>query len=315
MGIKTDKEKVVIIVGPTASGKSALAAELAQRFNGEIVSADSMQVYRYMDIGTAKPTSEQRRMAAHHMIDIADPAEGFTAAAYSAKAKKAIHEIHNRGKNVFIAGGTGLYIRAVIKGLFNVPASDARIRHEFALTAQMQKQIGKDGKSCLYDRLKEVDPDAAARIHPNNAVRIIRALEVYHLTNRPISAFHKEHGCGEELYETIKIGILVDRKILYNSIENRVDNMIEAGLMGEVRGLLNRGYSPELKAMGSLGYKEIIGYIQNKYGFEHAVKEIKKNTRRYAKRQITWFKKEPGVIWFTYEEKGRITSLIEGFLA
>lgn len=293
-----DKIKVVLIVGPTASGKSALAIELAEKFNGEIVSADSMQVYRYMDIGTAKPAKEQRKKIPHHMIDAADPDEDYTAARYSDEASRAIREIHERGKNVFVAGGTGLYIKALTKGLFKGPGSDMRIRREFAVLGS-----GSEGAKYLYEKLQEVDPDAALRIHPNNMARIMRALEVYSLTGKPISVFQKEHNFSEEPYEAMKIGLAVDRKSLYKGIEDRVDNMIKAGLLEEVRRLLAMGYSPGLKAMCGLGYKEIVGCIQNKYSLEGAVVEIKKNTRRYAKRQMTWFRKEADIRWFAPDEK------------
>ena len=304
-----DKIKIIVIVGPTASGKSALAMELSERFDGEIVSADSMQVYRYMDIGTAKPVKEQREKIPHHLIDIADPDEEFTAARYSDEASKAIREIHERGKNVFVAGGTGLYIKALTKGLFKGPGSDVRLRNEFAILGS-----GSEGTRYLYEKLKEVDPEAASRIHPNNAARIIRSLEVYYLTNKPISVFQKEHNFSEEPYEAIKVGLSADRKSLYKSIEDRVDNMMKVGLVEEARRLLDMGYSPDLKTMRGLGYKEILGYIQNKYGLEEAVREIKKNTRRYAKRQMTWFRKEADIRWFSSEEKGKMIALIEGFL-
>ncbi|MBI3398198.1 MAG: tRNA (adenosine(37)-N6)-dimethylallyltransferase MiaA [Deltaproteobacteria bacterium] len=309
-----DKIKVVAIVGPTASGKSMLAMELAERFNVEIVSADSMQVYRSMDIGTAKPTKEQRSKIKHHMIDVANPDEEFTAARYKDEASKAIHGAHARGKNVFVVGGTGLYIRALTKGLFNGPGSDMRLRNGFAMLANYHAQIGSDGKRYLHDKLKEVDAESASKIHPHNTARIVRAMEVYYLTSQPISLLQKEHGFLEEPYQVIKIGLSVDRETLYKKIEERVDRMIEAGMVDEVRRLLANGYSSKLKAMGGLGYKEITEHIQNKCSLEDAIKEIKRNTRRYAKRQMTWFKKEADIRWFSCEEKDRIITLVEGFL-
>lgn len=313
-----DKIKIVIIVGPTASGKSMLAMELAARFNGEIVNADSMQVYRFMDIGTAKPTREQRQRVPHHLIDIADPDEEFSAARYNEEASRAIHDIHERGKNVFVVGGTGLYIRALTKGLFKGPGSDMRLRNEFATLGSRS-----EGPRYLYEKLKEVDPEAASRIHPNNMARIVRALEVYYLTNKPISAFQKEHGFSEEPYDALKVGLSIDRKLLYKRIEDRVDSMIAAGLVEEVRRLLAMGYSPDLKAKRGLGYKEIVGYIQNKYSLEDAAMEIKKNTRRYAKRQMTWFRKEADTSlppnasvggWFAHDEREGIIILVKEFL-
>lgn len=303
-----EKIKIIVIVGPTASGKSRLAMELAERFNGEIVSADSMQVYRHMDIGTAKPAKEQREKIPHHMMDVADPDEEFTAARYREEASIAINDIHKRGKNIFVAGGTGLYIRALTKGLFNGPGADMRIRGELAMLG------GSQGTWRLYERLKQVDPEAASKIHPNNTARIVRAMEVYCLTNKPISAFQKEHGFSEEPYDALKIGLSVDRKFLYKCIEDRVDNMIKAGLPEEVGRLMSMGYSPDIKAMCGLGYKEIAMYIQNQCSLEDAVSEIKKNTRRYAKRQMTWFKKETDIKWLAHDEMEGIISLAERFL-
>lgn len=309
-----DKIKVVIIVGPTASGKSRLAMELAERFNAEIVSADSMQVYRSMDIGTAKPTKEQRAKIPHHLIDAANPDEEFTAARYKDEASKAIHKIHERGKNIFIAGGTGLYIRALTKGLLKCPGSDMKLRKEFAALANYHGEVGGDAKKYFHDTLKEVDPESASQIHPNNIVRIMRALEVYYLTNKPMSLFQREHGFSEEPYKMLKIGLRLDRDALYKRIEDRVDRMIADGLVEEVKRLAVLGYSYELKSMQGLGYKEIIGYIQNKYSLEDAIQEIKKNTRRYAKRQITWFRKETDIKWFSDAENDKIPPLVKGFL-
>ncbi|MBI3755287.1 MAG: tRNA (adenosine(37)-N6)-dimethylallyltransferase MiaA, partial [Deltaproteobacteria bacterium] len=218
------------------------------------------------------------------------------------------------GKNVFVVGGTGLYIRALTKGLFNGPGSDMRLRNGFAMLANYHAQIGSDGKRYLHDKLKEVDAESASKIHPHNTARIVRAMEVYYLTSQPISLLQKEHGFLEEPYQVIKIGLSVDRETLYKKIEERVDRMIEAGMVDEVRRLLANGYSSKLKAMGGLGYKEITEHIQNKCSLEDAIKEIKRNTRRYAKRQMTWFKKEADIRWFSCEEKDRIITLVEGFL-
>ena len=308
------KIKIVVVVGPTASGKSMLAMELAARFKGEIVNADSMQVYRFMEIGTAKPTKEQRQRVPHHLIDIADPDEEFNAARYSEEASRSIHDIHERGKNVFVVGGTGLYVRALTKGLFKGPGSDMRLRNEFAILGSRS-----EGARYLYEKLKEVDPDAASRIHPNNMARIVRALEVYYLTNKPISVFQKEHGFSEEPYDVLKVGLSIDKRFLYKRIEDRVDSMIEAGLVAEVKKLLDMGYvGTDLKsvpkAMHALGYKEILEYIQNKISLENAVEEIKKNTKRYAKRQLTWFRKEADIKWFAHDKKEDIIILVKEFL-
>lgn len=315
--MKEDKIKIVVIAGPTASGKSKTAIELAEMFDAEIVSADSMQVYKFMDIGTAKPPKEDRARIKHHIIDIANPDENYTAAQFKDDASKAIEDIHKRGKNIFIVGGTGLYIKALTKGLFKGPSKDEGLRKEF------KKLSEEKGRDYLYAILKEVDPVAASKIHPNNEVRIIRALEVYHSANKPISSFQMEHGFIEEPYETLQIGIAKERKILYQDIETRVDNMIDAGLIDEVKKLIKMGYSPELKPMQALGYKEANNYLDGILNFDDMLKEIKKNTKRYAKRQFTWFRKETDIKWLDAsllkdcrdkdDRKGMI-SMIKGFL-
>lgn len=287
-----DKIKIIVISGPTASGKSAIAAKLAAELNGEIVSADSVQVYRRLDIGTAKPPMELRAMAAHHLIDIVEPECDYTAARFMDDADEAIADIRARGKNAFVAGGTGLYIRALLHGIFDGGEADKDYRDELVLFAASR------GGALLHARLNEVDPAAAAAIHPNNTRRVIRALEVYHATKKPISAHHREHGFSRQRYDALKIGLSKDRAALYADIDRRVDEMISLGLLDETRSLLNAGYSPGLRAMNSLGYKEMIGYIQGLYPFDEAVRLIKRNTRHYAKRQLTWFRKDPDIRWF-----------------
>ncbi len=304
----TEKIKVVIIAGPTASGKSSLAVELAGLFNGEVISADSMQVYRGMDIGTAKPTAGQMAGVAHHMIDVADPDEDFTAAQYRRMALECVRKINARGRNVFVAGGTGLYIKALTRGLFEGPKADP------ALRAQLAREAAEHGSERLYERLKEVDPEAAASMHPNNVVRVIRAIEVYTLSKRPISEFHREHAFSDSPFAALKIGLALEREELYARIESRVDEMLEAGLVEEVRGLLSAGYSPDLKPMGALGYKEMAGYIGGRLGFEEAVSLLKANTRRYAKRQLTWFRKDAEIRWFEPTEKNGIIKAVKEYL-
>ena len=299
-----DKIKIVVIAGPTASGKSAVAAALASELNGEIVSADSVQVYRRLDIGAAKPPQEVRAMAAHHLIDIVEPGFDYTAARFVEDADKAIADIRSRGKNVFVAGGTGLYIKALLSGIFDGGEADKDYRDELVLFAASR------GAALLHARLKEVDPAAAAAIHPNNTRRVIRALEVYHTTKKPISAHHREHGFSRQRYDALKIGLGRDRAGLYADIDARVDEMISRGLLEETRSLLNSGFSPGLRAMSSLGYKEMIGYIQGLYPFDEAVRLIKRNTRHYAKRQLTWFRKDPGIRWFNPAEFYDIMSAV-----
>jgi len=299
-----EKIRTVIIAGPTASGKSGLAVTLASRFNGEIISADSMQVYRRMDIGTAKPTAEERGGVAHHMIDVVEPDEPFTAALYASMALERIREVHERGCNPFVAGGTGLYIKALTGGIFKGPEADPALR---AGLEELETPR-------LHARLRQVDPAGAAAIHPNNRVRVIRALEVWELTKRPISEFHAEHAFAEEPLKTLKIGLELERGEINARIDARVDEMMAAGLLEETRGLLKAGYSPSLKPMGALGYKEMVEHIEGRCSLDDAVEDLKKNTRRYAKRQMTWFRKDPDIRWFNPEAKKDIIEAVKEFL-
>lgn len=307
---KTEMEKprVTFILGPTASGKTGLAVELASLFNGEIISADSMQVYRYMDIGTAKPSKEELSRAAHHFIDIVGPEEEYTAARFRAEALEKVREIRFRGRNVFVAGGTGLYVKVLTKGIFEGPGADRSVREA------LREEAGVSGNPALYERLKEVDPASAEKIHPNNTGRLIRALEVWELAKRPISDFHKEHAFSEEPFDALKIGLEVDRAALYDRIERRVDEMMERGLLEETQRLLSMGYGSGLKPMSGLGYKEMIGFLSGEHPLETAVALIKRNTRRYAKRQLTWFRKDPEIRWFSPGQKSDIINLVKGHL-
>jgi tRNA dimethylallyltransferase len=302
-------EKIVVILGPTASGKSALAVELAERFNGEIVSADSMQVYRFMDIGTAKPTPEERAVVLHHLLDVADPDEDFSAARFRAAAAAAIHNIRRRGRNVFVAGGTGLYIKALLGGLFDGPGANKRLREELLLEAKLQ------GPDSLHRKLREVDPEAAKKIHPNNLRRVIRALEVYLVQAKPISQLQKEHAFKERPYDALKIGISKDRPELYADIDSRVEAMISDGLLDETKRLLAMGYREDLKPMCALGYKEMVAVAKGSCTLEAGVELLKRNTRNYAKRQMTWFKKDTEIRWFYQAEKDEIIKAVQRHLA
>ena len=287
---------LVVIVGPTASGKSALAIELAERFGVEIVNADSMQVYRGMDIGTAKPTREERLRVPHHLLDIVTPDTNFTASDFRREAAEAIELIRRRGKRVILVGGTGLYLKALLQGLIDSPSGDERIRNELRERAST---IGNDG---LLRMLAEHDPEMASRLHPNDQVRIIRALEVYLQTGIPASRLRSDHGFAAAPYRALTIGLKVDRSQLYERIEERVDRMLAAGFVEEVRSLLARGFSPQQKAMRAIGYKEICAFLGGECPFDEAVRLIKRNTRHYAKRQLTWFQRDPKIIWVEYPE-------------
>ncbi|OGQ04917.1 MAG: tRNA (adenosine(37)-N6)-dimethylallyltransferase MiaA [Deltaproteobacteria bacterium RBG_19FT_COMBO_58_16] len=303
-----EKIKTIIIAGPTASGKTDLAVQLASLCNGEIISADSMQVYRRMDIGTAKPTLEERGGIPHHMIDIIEPGEEFSAARFASLALEKIRGMHERGKNPFVAGGTGLYIKTLTHGIFKGPEADP------ALRARLEREADEHGSARLHERLKEVDPAGAAAIHPNNRARVIRAIEVYTLSKKPISEYHREHAFSDEPLQTLKIGLAVDREELYGRINERVDRMMARGLLAETRGLLDAGYSPSLKPMGGLGYKEMTGCIEGRCALDEAVELLKMNTRRYAKRQMTWFGKDPGIRWFNPGQKKDIIEAVKEFL-
>ena len=303
-----DKIKLVVILGATASGKSKLALDLAELFSGEIISADSMQVYKHMDIGTAKPSRAERAAIPHHLIDVVEPDEEFTAASFRQEASRRMEEIRARGRNPFVAGGTGLYIRALTKGIFEGPEGDKTVRDDLLREAQLY------GRASLYEKLKEADPVSAERIHPNNLRRVVRALEVYYLARRPISDFHREHAFAERPYDTLFIGLEKERARLYEDIDQRVDEMMERGLVDETRGLLEMGYSPDLKPMGALGYKEVVAFLKGETTLEEATRLIKRNTRHYAKRQITWFRKDPEIRWFPPEERSGIIGEVKGHL-
>ncbi|MCL4873503.1 tRNA (adenosine(37)-N6)-dimethylallyltransferase MiaA [bacterium] len=301
-------EKLVIIAGPTASGKTALAVELARLFDCEVISADSMQVYRHMDIGTAKPAEDEVAGVAHHLISVVDPSEEYTAARFREDALRKIREINGRGKRAVIAGGTGLYIKALTQGLFEGPEADRELRRGLLEEAE------KKGRAALHEKLREVDPVSASRIHPNNLHRVVRALEVYSLSKRPISEFQQEHSFAQAPFETLKIGLSMEREELYAAIDRRVEMMAEAGLLEETRRLLSMGYHSGLKPMRGLGYKEMTAFIEGEYGLDEAVRLIKRNTRHYAKRQMTWFRKDPEIRWFKPGDKTCIIGLVRGFL-
>jgi len=300
---------MVILLGPTGVGKSKSAIALAEQLEGEIINADSMQVYRFMDIGTAKPTSEEQRRVKHHLIDLVNPDQPFNAALYRTLGRRAADQLHQEGRPVFVTGGTGLYIRALTQGLFRSPPVDPGVRK------RLKHEAEERGKGFLFERLKEVDPKTSQHIHPHDLFRVIRALEVFESTGTPLSFFHEQHRFGERPYLTLKVGLETDRKELYYRIDERVDRMIERGLLEEVRGLLRMGYGPELKPMRSLGYKQMVQFLFNQIGWEEAVRQMKRDTRHYARRQWTWFKADPEVHW--YEESSdrkRILSEVKSFL-
>lgn len=287
-------ERIVLVVGPTASGKSEFAVRLAESVAGEIVNADSMQFYRGMEIGTARPSDELMSRVPHHLFGIVTPDVNFTAANFISAAGEVIASIVERGKVPLIVGGTGLYVRALLCGLAEVPSGDEEYR------SAMLRYAEQNGPQALHELLDKVDPVAAARLHVNDRLRIIRALEVHHQTGRPFSHLRDGHGFVENRYTPLKIGLDVERSLLYERINARVDTMVDSGLISEVETLLSQGYSPELKALRSIGYREICDYLCQKQTLSESVDLIKRNTRHYAKRQLTWFRQDRGIKWLEY---------------
>jgi len=308
MSAETSNTNVIVICGPTALGKTAVAIDLAKSFNGEIIGADSMQVYRYMDIGTAKPTPDEQAEVSHHMIDIVDPDEPFDARLFSKMASEKIMTLNARGITSFVVGGTGLYIKALVSGLFDEAASDPDIRRRL-------KEEAKDrGADFLYNCLSQCDPETAERLHSNDTYRILRALEVYELTGKRISEYHHEHRFADNPFNVLKIGLNMNRDFLYNRINQRVDAMINAGLLKEVKGLLARGYSADLKPMRSIGYRHMVDYIKGRFSWEESLRTLKRDTRRYAKRQVTWFKADSEIKWSDPKRVADIRQMIKKFL-
>lgn len=286
-------DKIIAVAGPTASGKSALALELCKRLDGELISLDSMQIYRGLDIGTAKPTKAEQAEVRHHMIDICEPTENFSAAEFAERAHKVIADVRSRGKRAVLCGGTGLYLDTVLGRLdFGEIESDEKLRGELIAFAE------KNGADALHERLRGIDPQAAEKIHKNNVRRVARAIEIYELTGKTKTE-HDREAISDSPYESLIIGLdYDDREVLYNRINRRVDAMIKAGLEGEVRSLVSRGLlSAESTAGQAIGYKEMLGYIAGDCSLGDAVEKIKLGTRRYAKRQLTWLRRNQDINW------------------
>ncbi len=284
------KKHILIIAGPTAVGKTEASLVLARELGAEIVSADSMQIYRGMDIGTAKPTREQREQAYHHLIDVVEPDQPYSVGDYLRDARAAIDGIIEAEGVPIVVGGTGLYIRALTRGLFHGPPADLDLREQL-----MERESSDPGT--LYADLTGVDPEAAIKIHPNDFRRTIRALEVFYLRDRKLSDFHREHAFADRPY-TFRLCFLVrSRTELYPRIEQRVDQMLADGLETEVKSLLDRGLSPELSSMQGLGYKHFLEHFLGRTTRDEAIALLKRDTKRYAKRQFTWFRREPEAVW------------------
>lgn len=291
------KQKLIVVAGPTASGKTRLAIDIAKSVNGEIVNADSMQIYKYMNIGSAKPTLEEQSEAKHHLIDFLEPDEEFSVANYTELAHKVIAEIASRGKVPIMCGGTGLYINSVVNDI-----TFGEIETDYKLREELNELAKQHGSQYLLDILKEFDPVSAQRLHPGNLRRIVRAIEFYRTTGIPISEHQEMTKQKESRYEPLMLCVKWDREVLYDRINKRVDIMMNDGLLDEVKQLMEMGYTKELNSMKGIGYKEIIDYFEGNMSLEDTVNLIKQSSRRYAKRQLTWFRRDKRIHWLDANE-------------
>jgi len=303
------ERRVIVIVGATGSGKTSLSLKLAAKLNTEIISADSRQIYKILDIGTAKPLKEELNQIKHHFIDSLNPDEPFNVSKYEDESLKIINELHQKDKIPIVIGGSGLYIKALVDGLFNEVDTDEEFRRKLLAEREVF------GNEYLYQKLIAVDRESADTMLPQNWKRVIRALEVFHLTGEPIWKFHAAHKREVDI-EFLQYGLQWERELLYQNINNRVDKMIFDGLVDEVKSLLGKGYSSNLNSLNTVGYKEIIAYLNGEYDLERAVELIKRNTRHYAKRQMTWFRKDERIKWFEIDQEEDLEktadSIIEG---
>ncbi len=302
-------KEVIVIAGPTASGKTSLSIELAKLLDGEIISADSMQVYKYMDVGTAKPSIEEMQGIRHYLIDELLPDEEFNVVKFKELAEKYIEVILERGKQPIIVGGTGLYISSLINNInFSETKSDWELRE------QLGREAEENGPVYIHDKLRLVDPVSAANIHPNNVKRVIRALEVYYQTQRPMSYHNEKSREIPPKYKFVLLGLTMDREKLYDRINKRVDIMLENGLIEEVGRLVEMGYADSITSMQGIGYKEILSHLRNEISLEEAVETVKRESRRYAKRQITWFKPIKEIKWFSIDNFGNTNNIVEAVI-
>jgi len=304
---------VVVLTGPTASGKTPLAIDLAERFDGEVVNADSMQVFRHMDIGTAKPSLEERARVPHHLIDVVDPDQRYSAGRYARDARAAIARIHARGRLPLLTGGTGLYIRAALHGLIVDAEPDPELRER--LEAEQAQAAEQGDPTRLHRRLAEADPEAAARIHPHDARRTVRALEIAAQTGAQASRVRGDHGFADSPYRVLHLALDLEREALYARIESRCRQMIDGGLLQEVRDLREAGYGPELRPMGAIGYRHLGAVADGADTLVNAFEAMCRDTRHFARRQLTWLRKVPDVVWVEPGDVDGIAERVAKFLA
>ena len=300
------ENKVLILVGPTAVGKTDVSIHIARKLGGDIVSADSRQVYKYMDIGTAKPTHEQLDSVQHHFINVREPDQFYSAGEYGREARNCVYGLLRNGIVPVVVGGSGFYIQALVDGLFAPSVSDLAVKEKW------HKKIETDGVDSVFAALEKVDPVSAKRLHPNDIQRVVRALEVYDLTGEPISKYQKGQEDAAD-FQPVFVGLTRERSELYSRIEYRVDEMFKDGLLEEVESLKKQGFDGSLNALKTVGYKEVFAYLNNELVFTEMVDTIKKNTRRYAKRQLTWFRKDSRIQWLDIDRLSE-TQIVETVL-
>lgn len=299
-------DTVLVVCGPTGIGKTTLSLSLARHRNIEIISADSRQIYRYMDIGTAKPSAREREKIPHHMVDFLAPDAEYSAGQFGSEAREIICDIFSRGNLPVVVGGSGLYIRALLDGFFQDDIRNPMLRD------QLSRRLEKEGSLQLHEELTRIDPQAAARIHPNNGHRIVRALEVCYTAQQPISEIQREKR-DPAPFTWIKYGLTMERQALYDRINRRVDDMFGQGLLDEVKKIIEMGYSTTLNALNSVGYKEVIAHLNGELDLESCKALIKRNSRRYAKRQLTWFRSEKDLHWLDVADKSAIEQWLAAF--
>lgn len=296
-----------MIIGPTCSGKTKLSLKLAEKLNSEIIAADSRQIYKLLDIGTAKPTEDELAKVKHYFINDLKPDESFNVSKYEEESLRIINELHEKDKIPIVVGGSGLYIKALVDGIFNEVDTDEEFRQ------QLLAEREKFGNEYIYEKLIAVDKVSADTMLPQNWKRVIRALEVFHLTGEPIWKFHAEHKREVDI-KFLQFGLNWERELLYENINSRVDKMISAGLVDEVKSVLASGFSSELNSLNTVGYKEVIAYLDDEFDLERAVELIKRNTRRYAKRQMTWFRKDDRIKWFKINHEDDLEKIAESII-